>query len=80
MRVLTLTGVIIASASLAACQASSPPRSAGSAEAAIAQDAQPAPSAPSVAPTVAELPPANTGAPAAVDANGPPLNILKAPR
>jgi hypothetical protein len=83
MRTLALAGIIIASAALVACQADNPPRSAVIPDPAIVQDAQSAPSAPTVAmatPSVAELPPGNAAALAPLDANGPPLNILKPPR
>jgi hypothetical protein len=80
MRFLALTGLMMASIALFACQASSPPQSASVPEPAFVQKVQPAPSAAESAPSVAELPPAFTDAPSSSDANGPPLNILKPPR
>jgi hypothetical protein len=83
MRALTLIGIVVATGALVACQAKNPPRSAGIPAPAIVQDAQSAPSAgPGVAmgvPSVAELSP-SAGSPASLNANGPPLNILKPPR
>jgi hypothetical protein len=77
LRVLALTAVITAAAALAACRPDHPPQSAGVLDA-TAQDTQPmSAAAQSDSRSVAELPP--VGAPANLDANGPPLDILKPP-
>jgi hypothetical protein len=73
MRLLALTGLMMASTALFACQASNPPQAASVPAPAIVQDAQPTP-------VVAEFPPANIDVSASAGANGPPLNILKPPR
>jgi hypothetical protein len=81
MRAFVLTVILAAAVALAACAPVHSPQSARAPSPAIAQDFQPAvEAAPPVQPqSIAELPPA-PAAPANLDANGPPLNILKPPR
>ena len=83
MRVLILTGIMMASAALIGCQAGPPP-SASARHPAVSEDAQPLPTAgqaEATPPGIAELPPGSTDAPANVgrDANGPPVNLLQPP-
>jgi len=84
MRVILLTGIIMASAALIGCQAGPPP-SAGARPPVAAQEAQPAPAAgqaEATPPAIAELAPANADMPGNLnangrDANGPPRNLLQ---
>jgi hypothetical protein len=86
MRVLILTGILMASAALIGCQAGPPP-SASTRQPAVTQDPQPAPAgrqAEATPPAIAELPPISTDAPGNLDtggrdANGPPVNLLQPP-
>lgn len=84
MRAFAVAAVIAAAAALVACRSDHPPQSASVPEPAAAQDTQPVPSAGQTvatpAPGTAQLPLIHASAPANLNANGPPLNILKPPQ